>query len=385
VINEVYAPNLTYSSQFLEFYNTGAQTVDLSTYYLYNSGGAVRLDSVPPTPLIGPGQYLAIGAAVFPSATIGSGLHPVADFLALVQSTGTQETVIDVVNWGVPDPNWPNYARFQPYFWVGAPPTMPTDLRLDLQRYPSGRDTDTPADWVAVPASPSGPPPTYTPTASPTPCVAFSDVAPADYFYGPVQDLACRGVVSGYGDGTFRPYANTTRAQLAKIAVLAFAVPAATPTAGAYTFHDVPPADPFFAVVETAAAHGIVAGYGCGPGIGPCDAQARPYFLPGAAVTRGQLSKITVRAAGWAPLTPPAARFADVPPADPFFAVVETAACYGVVSGYACGGPGEGCDAQARPYFRPGAPATRGQIAKIVARAAAGPPLACPVGGDDRR
>src|SRR5207302_1408464 len=41
-----------------------------------------------------------------------------------------------------------------------------------------------------------------------------------------------------------------------------------------------------------------------------------------------------------------------------------------IVSGYSCGGPGEQCDGQSRPYFRPYAEVTRGQLAKILANAA---------------
>jgi hypothetical protein len=37
------------------------------------------------------------------------------------------------------------------------------------------------------------------------------------------------------------------------------------------------------------------------------------------------------------------------------------------MSGYPCGGPGEPCDPQQRPYFRWGNPVTRGQASKIVA------------------
>jgi hypothetical protein len=83
-------------------------------------------------------------------------------------------------------------------------------------------------------------------------------------------------------------------------------------------------------------------------------------------VTRGQLSKITVVAADWAPLTPPSDSFADVPPGHPFYTFIEPATRHGILSGYSCGGPGEPCDAQRRPYFRPANNATRGQIAKII-------------------
>ncbi len=57
-----------------------------------------------------------------------------------------------------------------------------------------------------------------------------------------------------------------------------------------------------------------------------------------------------------------------------FYRFVETAACHGIISGYTCGGPGEPCDAQGRPYFRQYNTATRGQIAKIVDTALGAPP-----------
>ena len=70
-------------------------------------------------------------------------------------------------------------------------------------------------------------------------------------------------------------------------------------------------------------------------------------------MTRGQLSKITVGAAGWPLVNPPRPTFNDVAPGTAFYTFVETAVCHGVISGYADG------------TFRPAANATRGQIAKI--------------------
>src|SRR5439155_12711320 len=95
-------------------------------------------------------------------------------------------------------------------------------------------------------------------------------------------------------------------------------------------------------------------------------AQHRPYFRPFANVTRGQLSKIAVGAAGWPLLNPPIPSFSDVAPGSAFYRFVETAVCHGVVSGYA------------DQTFRPGANATRGQISKIVYLALTNPPGACP-------
>ncbi len=214
-----------------------------------------------------------------------------------------------------------------------------------------------------IPTTPSG-------TVSPTPCaVQFSDVTDAGlYYYTPVLALACRGVISGYSDGTFRPFNLTTRAQLAKIVVLAFNLPPSTPPAGSQTFADVPPANVFYGLIETAAARGLVSGYGCGgvdPQSGaaePCDSRARPYYRPTSNVTRGQVTKITVLAAGWPLLQPATPRFNDVAPDNVFYPFIETAVCHGILSGYNDGS------------FRPAANATRGQIAKIAYLAVTGAP-----------
>jgi len=252
--------------------------------------------------------------------------------------------------------------------FVPAPPTPVPSTTPTPQVTATGTTTSTPAATrpVATATATSG-----LPTATPTICtLSFTDVHPTDYFYTPVQYLACHGVISGYanGDGTFsfRPYNQTTRAQMVKIVVLGFARPIVTPPGGAYTFADVPPSHPFFAVIETAAADAIVSGYTCGGPGEPCDSQNRPYFRPYTNVTRGQLSKIDVVAAGWALVNPVTPSFEDVVPNTAFYEFVETAFCHGIISGYTCGGVGEPCDSGQRPYFRPAASATRGQIAKIV-------------------
>ncbi len=90
----------------------------------------------------------------------------------------------------------------------------------------------------------------------------FSDVIPSDYFYTAVQYLYCAGAISGYSDNTFRPYNNTTRGQLSKIIVLAEGWP--IDTSGGPHFTDVPPGSAFYDFVETAFNRGAVSGYGDG-------------------------------------------------------------------------------------------------------------------------
>src|SRR5690242_1482275 len=149
-----------------------------------------------------------------------------------------------------------------------------------------------------------------TAAARPAATSPFSDVQPTDYFYTPVLYLVAHGVVSGYADGTFRPAANTTRGQLAKLIVLGEGWP--PDTHGGPHFSDVPPDYVFYSVIETAVNHGVISGYSNGT------------FRPGADVTRGQLSKIIVGAQGWPINTSGGPHFSDVPLGSPFYPYIET-------------------------------------------------------------
>ncbi len=188
------------------------------------------------------------------------------------------------------------------------------------------------------------------------PCtVSFSDVDAGNPFYASIGCLACQGIIAGYADGTFRPAQNVTRGQISKMAAAGADLGAPIPS-GQQSFADVPPGHPFWVWIERLAAAGAISGYACsGPGEA-CDQQRRPYFRPGADVTRGQLAKIIANATelGGTFFGQP---FSDVPPGSPFYEGISALAHWGVISGY-----GDGT-------FRPGNPATRGQTAKIVGRA----------------
>jgi hypothetical protein len=185
------------------------------------------------------------------------------------------------------------------------------------------------------------------PTATPTCEINFSDVSPGDYFYEAVRYLTCNGVVSGYADGTFRPYNNTTRAQMCKLIVLAEGWPIYTPPLP--YFCDVQPDHPFYPYINTAYYHGLISGY--------ADCNFRPYRD----VTRAQLTKIVVLAEQWQLINPPTPTFSDVPRDHYAYSFIETAYNHGIISGYADG------------TFRPGNSATRGQISKIVYQAITSP------------
>jgi hypothetical protein len=254
-------------------------------------------------------------------------------------------------------------------------PTPTTTSEVTATPTPTGTSTATPTITTGTTATP-------TPTGTPGACtIQFTDVPPDNTFYPFVRCLACRGIINGYPCGTpgepcngnndpyFRPNNYVTRGQLAKIvsesAGFAEVVP---PTQ--QTFTDVPYGSTFWVWVERLADREVMAGYDCG-GLGePCDGQNRPYFRPGAGATRGQLTKIVSNAAGFLDTIPPTQyTFTDVMPTHTFWVFVERLLLNrpGVMGGYTCGGPGEPCDGQNRPYFRPNNPLTRGQTSKIVA------------------
>jgi hypothetical protein len=188
----------------------------------------------------------------------------------------------------------------------------------------------------------------------------FVDV-PSDYWaYTFIEYLANIGVISGYSDNTFRPGNNATRGQFSKMIALAYNLPPYNPPTP--DFIDVPTTDTFYSYIEAAFHAGIISGY------------ADHTFHPYASITRGQLSKLIVGAAGWPIDTSGGPHFTDVPADSTFYAFIETAFNHGVISGYNCGGVGEPCDPQNRAYFRVGNSATRGQIAKILWQALGSPP-----------
>ncbi|HMA35111.1 MAG TPA: S-layer homology domain-containing protein [Chloroflexia bacterium] len=350
-------------------------------------GGATLVEryipgACPPTPTATPAP---------PSATATSTTSPTPLMLtstATATSTATTTATSTLGPTTDPTPSAPTRTA------TGTPTTAPSSTAPASSTVTA---TASPSSTAVVQPSSTLPPartntatagatntaaPTNTPNPSATPCaLSFTDVHATDYFYTPVLYLACHGVISGYanGDGTvsFRPYTNTTRSQMVKIVVLGFSIPLTTP-AGPPTFADVPATFPFYAVIETAVAHDVVSGYACGGPSEPCDGSRRPYFRPYTNVTRGQLSKIVVGAAGWALRAPVLGSFADVLPGTAFYTFVETAVCHGIISGYSCGGVGEPCDNQNRPYFRQYNQATRGQIAKIVYGAVTNSPPCAP-------
>ncbi len=207
---------------------------------------------------------------------------------------------------------------------------------------------------------------TSTPVATATSCtLSFTDVNQSNTFYLNIRCLACRGIISGYADGTFRPGNEITRGQIAKIVSNAAGY---QDDPGPRIFEDVDLANTFYTWINRLSNRGFMSGYACGTiPEEPCNApDNRPYFRPFANATRGQLAKIVANTAGVTG-TPTGQFYADVAETQPFYLWIMRLTNTGVMSGYPCGGPGEPCDDQQRPYFRPFNNVTRGQASKIVA------------------
>src|SRR4029450_7466146 len=147
--------------------------------------------------------------------------------------------------------------------------------------------TSTPTGTVTPPAG-------ATATACP---IQFTDVPQGSTFYDFIRCLACRGIVIGYPDGTFRPDTDVTRGQLPKRGSNAagFNDPQTV-----QMFQDVPPGSTFFDFIGRLASRGYIGGYACGGPGEPCMPPGNlPYFRPNNNATRGQISKIVSNAAGF--------------------------------------------------------------------------------------
>ncbi|HEX8599710.1 MAG TPA: S-layer homology domain-containing protein [Chloroflexia bacterium] len=206
-------------------------------------------------------------------------------------------------------------------------------------------------------------------TSTATPCtINFPDNQPGDTFYEYIQCLACRGIVTGYPDGMFHAERNITRGQISKMVSNAAGF---NEDPGPQIYQDVPPGSTYYEYINRLTNRGIMSGYPCPerPEGDDCDPDNPVIFLPNANATRGQLAKIVSNAAGYNEAVS-GQFYADVPPAgqgSQFYEWIMRLTNRGVMSGYPCGGPGEPCDGQNRPYFRWAVEVTRGQAAKIVA------------------
>ena len=124
---------------------------------------------------------------------------------------------------------------------------------------PTSTRTPTPQGGAATPTRSAGT------TPPPSGCAMnFTDVHSGDPFYQYISSMYCRSprVISGYNDNTFRPYDTSLRSQVAKMIVLSFNIPH-TGLNDAH-FSDVPKGTEIFEYVEAAYKAGIITGFSDG-------------------------------------------------------------------------------------------------------------------------
>jgi N-acetylneuraminic acid mutarotase len=181
---------------------------------------------------------------------------------------------------------------------------------------------------------------------------AFNDIQ-NNVFYNAIHNLSCRGIVNGTGATTFGPSVTSTRAQFAKVVVLGFAIPLANPAQP--SFSDVPTNYFAYQFIEGGKAAGILSGLDAAT----CAAngQPTPCYLPNKPITRAQLTKLVISAAGYTLVNPPNPTFSDVPSNSVFYQFIETAAAKSVVNGTGGG------------LFQPNLNISRDQMCQIVYKA----------------
>ncbi|MDA8235301.1 MAG: S8 family serine peptidase [Clostridia bacterium] len=167
---------------------------------------------------------------------------------------------------------------------------------------------------------------------------SFTDLKTTNWSTPYIFGLAQKNIINGMSDGKFDPTANLTRGQLSKIITLSAGIPGTNNSAG---FNDVTGQTWSTPFINTAKSAGVINGYADGS------------FKPDKAVTRAELLKMVVTATGLK-VEYQQGDFNDTKGhwAEKFIATATKA---GIVGGYSDGS------------FKPDAPVTREEAAKIIA------------------
>lgn len=170
---------------------------------------------------------------------------------------------------------------------------------------------------------------------------SFSDLDSTNPHYTGVMKLTERGVISGYPDGTFKPYQSISRAHAAKI--IAQALGLDTKNVKDPGFKDIPKSYPYYGEIAALANAGIINGFPDGS------------YRPNETLSRGQMAKIIANAFK---LQGDAANL-------PFTDVVNSPYKEQIAALYA----NKVTTGTTATTFSPLAPVTRGQLASFVVRA----------------
>ncbi|MCG9969883.1 S-layer homology domain-containing protein [Pelotomaculum terephthalicicum JT] len=145
---------------------------------------------------------------------------------------------------------------------------------------------------------------------------SFTDLPVDSSLYPAVRYLVGKNILSGFPDGSFRPADSITRAEVARMMVLAKGLTPAN--GGAQTFSDVPGGHWAYGVIEAAAQDGLLKGYQDGT------------FNPDGSITRVEATSLLMRLSG-GDLTGETVEIADVPAGHWAYRQVATAVQAGLV------------------------------------------------------
>lgn len=170
----------------------------------------------------------------------------------------------------------------------------------------------------------------------------FIDVPPKMMFRAEIEELASRGITTGWGDGTYRPLADIQRDAMVVFVYRALGSPAFTPPKTS-PFKDMPPSRRYYKEITWAHAKGITTGWSDGT------------FRPTAPVERGAVAAFLYRASG-ATATSTSNSFKDVPSNHKFAKEITWLAKTGITNGWSDG------------TFRPLDPIARDAMAAFMIR-----------------
>ncbi len=176
-----------------------------------------------------------------------------------------------------------------------------------------------------------------------TPCTAsFSDVPASYWAYKDILTLACKGIIAGFPDGTFRPDASVTRAQFVTMLVRTLGLKLGT---GNTPFMDVTPTAWYAPYVAAAQQDGIVAG------ISPTE------FGPNEPITREEMAVLLAHALGSSAVPGSPLKFTDTASIASWAqAAVQEVVGAGLMAGFPNG------------TFQPTGVSTRAQAAAVLAQ-----------------
>lgn len=194
------------------------------------------------------------------------------------QTTDSTKIINDTIIRTTPTPTPSASTSISP---SPSPTVLPTTSAVPTPA--SSAATSLPSTSPSPQVSPTPiltPSPSTSPSSVPKTAI-FADVSSTNKAYAAIEKLAAAGIINGYEDGTFRPNASVTRAELLKMIYKALDKPLVTAKTSPFT--DVTTKHALFTYIINAYNSGLVKGYG------------NKLFKPNQSVTRAEGSKMILK------------------------------------------------------------------------------------------